>query len=434
MILRTGILLFIAVALLSLGCGHDSHDDFAGSQFKNVFGVDNREDITSLDYPWSAIGRLDNGCSGTLVGRKLVLTAAHCAFDSTKKLIKSDLAYFRPNYRGKASSDDTATWIDYVWYGTDKPEDNRTQDWAILRLSKPIGETYKWMSVRKIDFAAHLPYTTNLAGYSSDRNGGGSPAVHRGCYIHEIKEDRLLNDCDATSGISGGPLFNVFDGVATIVAIAVSEYRQGASDSIKVDSFDAEHANVAISAEAFADKIDTLRKTIDVDINSPAISGVFEAANPNVPGSPALDPNLPNPQKPENPPQQPNSHIEKVITRMSDVEKDAQVILQNAVNIQRWTYEAVHDPTLIAYATNLVTSAQDLQKMAADINAGKFAGNGREIAVSQLEKDHGEATHRYLLVNNYCEGASHILYDPEIDRLLREVRGKLEEVRVLIFE
>jgi V8-like Glu-specific endopeptidase len=34
---------------------------------RNVFGVDDRTPMESTKYPWSAIGKLSTGCTGTLV-------------------------------------------------------------------------------------------------------------------------------------------------------------------------------------------------------------------------------------------------------------------------------------------------------------------------------------------------------------------------------
>ena len=39
----------------------------------------------TTQYPYTAVGLLSNGCSGTLIGKRFVLTAAYCIFNPESK-------------------------------------------------------------------------------------------------------------------------------------------------------------------------------------------------------------------------------------------------------------------------------------------------------------------------------------------------------------
>ncbi len=36
-------------------------------QSRNIFGKDDRIPVTSTEYPWRAIGKISNGCTGALI-------------------------------------------------------------------------------------------------------------------------------------------------------------------------------------------------------------------------------------------------------------------------------------------------------------------------------------------------------------------------------
>src|SRR3954466_3467881 len=90
-----GLLLFAAVSILMLS---------AASGATIVPSEQHRDAVDEQRYPWSSIGKLYNetggSCSGVVIARDKILTAAHCLFNArTRRLIPAGALHFLVGYR-----------------------------------------------------------------------------------------------------------------------------------------------------------------------------------------------------------------------------------------------------------------------------------------------------------------------------------------------
>ncbi|MCY7393367.1 MAG: trypsin-like peptidase domain-containing protein [Leptolyngbyaceae cyanobacterium CAN_BIN12] len=240
---------------------------------RNVFGKDDRIPMNSSKHPWSAIGRVEalNGnqldwtCTGTLIGKSLVVTNAHCVLDEKTKQITTNKIRFRPNLiNGEAPAEAFAT---KVVTGTNDPNRDRGNDWAFLVLDRPLGETYGVMKFAIADFADldSIKGEINLAGYSSDfpkEKPSETAGVHQGCSIRGFGSQlgTVSHDCDMMAGASGGPMFAIFpDGSAVIIALNAAERvsREGTNPK----KFSGPTANIGVYATTWAKKAEELLKS-----------------------------------------------------------------------------------------------------------------------------------------------------------------------------
>lgn len=250
--------------LASIGAGTTSFDpDAALAQppdrrddvHPGIPNVGERVPIWPDQWPWSSIGRINiatmtqrNICTGSLVGPRTVITAAHCLFDGRlNQWIKPNEVHFvaglspglkysghslvsryvvapnfkmesegrPPNYRDSSQSRLTPAILEMA-----------KADWAVLILEDALN--LKPIPVQAIR-NAELPGSDAekeivLPGYGADRRE--LLAISRGCAaktdVQELGPGSLAHTCDIAAGGSGSPVLLLQNHDATVIGIATA--------------------------------------------------------------------------------------------------------------------------------------------------------------------------------------------------------------------
>ncbi|AKS47268.1 V8-like Glu-specific endopeptidase [Octadecabacter temperatus] len=173
---------------------------------------------------WEAVGRLDidgkGFCTGTLIAPDLVLTAAHCMYETNGgQAVDFNRISFLAGLRNGRAEATRSVRNAVIHPSYDNRSDTTSEvvryDVALLQLDQPIRNT----RIEPFELSTSLLRGSQVGVVSYAKDRAESPSLQETCDVTGQQAGLLVMSCEIDFGASGAPVFRNENGVPRLVSV-----------------------------------------------------------------------------------------------------------------------------------------------------------------------------------------------------------------------
>lgn len=179
------------------------------NQMNTLSLIDNLQRVSDVNvFPYNTICRVNHvggGGSGVLVGKNILITAAHVVYDDNNNPYANWVA--QAGFNTNHSLADSG-WSQVYYYENWMSNHSWQYDIAICVLNENIGEQVGFMGFQYLgdSILSNLPGVTAV-GYPEERDASMHQYYSKG-NVKSTANSYFTTDCYTSKGMSGGPMIN----------------------------------------------------------------------------------------------------------------------------------------------------------------------------------------------------------------------------------